>query len=54
MPIIQTESNFENLFHHFLEEPMHFLLALKWKAKRETSKETDFLILRQKPTQILP
>ena len=54
MPITQTESNFENLFHCFLEEPMLFLLALKWKAKRETSKETRFPILRQKAIQVLP
>ena len=54
MPITQTESYFENLFHRFLEKPILFLLALKWKPKRETSKETRFPILRQKPTQILP
>ena len=30
MPISQTESHFENTDDHFLEEPMLFLLALKW------------------------
>ena len=31
MPISQTESYFENPKHRFLEEPMLFLLTLKWK-----------------------
>ena len=31
MPISQTEGYFENPLYGFLEEPMFFLLALKWK-----------------------
>ena len=30
MPTSQTEGYFENLYYHFLEEPMFFLLPLKW------------------------
>ena len=30
MPIFQTESYFENPSYRLLEEPMFFLLALKW------------------------
>ena len=30
MPISQKEGYFENLWYRFLEEPMLFLLALKW------------------------
>ena len=30
MPISQMEGYFENLWYGFLEEPMPFLLALKW------------------------
>ena len=30
MPIYETEGNFENPYYRFLEEPMFFLLALKW------------------------
>ena len=30
MPISQTEGYFENPWYRFLEEPMLFLLALKW------------------------
>ena len=31
MPISQTEGYFENPYYLFLEQPMVFLLALKWK-----------------------
>ena len=30
MPISQTESYFENRLYRSLEEPMLFLVALKW------------------------
>ena len=30
MPISQTEGYFKNLQYRFLEEPLLFLLALKW------------------------
>ena len=30
MPISQTDGYFENTQYHFLEEPLLFLLALKW------------------------
>ena len=30
MPISQTEENLKNLQYQFSEEPMLFLLALKW------------------------
>ena len=30
MPISQTEGYFKNGYYRFLEEPMLFLLALKW------------------------
>ena len=30
MPISQTEGYFENPLYRFLEEPMLFLLGLKW------------------------
>ena len=30
MSISQTEDYFENPYYRFLEEPMLFLLALKW------------------------
>ena len=32
MPISQMESYFENPYYRFFEEPMLFLLALKWKG----------------------
>ena len=35
MPISQTEGYFENPYDRFLEEPMLFLLALKWKLKEK-------------------
>ena len=35
MPISQTEGYFENLCYLFLEEPMLFLLALKWKLQEK-------------------
>ena len=31
MPISQTEGYFKNPLYYFLEEPMLFLFALKWK-----------------------
>ena len=31
MPISQKEGYFENPLYRFLEEPMLFLLVLKWK-----------------------
>ena len=49
MPISQTEGYFKNGYYRFLEEPMLFLLALKWNLL-----EKRFPVLRQKPTQILP
>ena len=48
MPISQTEGYFKNLQDHFLEEQMLFC----W-FQNETSKKKCFLMLRQKPTQIL-
>ena len=36
MPISQTDSYFENPWYRFLEEPMLFLLALKWKVYKKT------------------
>ena len=30
MPISETEGYFENPYYRFLEEPMLFLLVLKW------------------------
>ena len=35
MPISQTEGYFENPLHRFLEEPMLFLLALKWNLSEK-------------------
>ena len=35
MLISQTEGYFENPSHPFLEEPMLFLLALKWNLKEK-------------------
>ena len=49
MPISQTEGYFENPLYRVLEEPMFFLLALKWNLQKKR-----FPVLRQKPTQILP
>ena len=43
-PPISTEGYFENPKYRFLEEPMFFLLALKWNSKKKR-----FWILRQKP-----
>ena len=49
MLISKTESYFENPSYGFLEEPILFLTF-----KNETSKKKRFLVLKQKPTQILP
>ena len=46
MPISHAEGYFENLLYRPLEEPMLFLLALKWNLK-ETKR---FPVLRQKLT----
>ena len=35
-PISQTEGFFENTYYCFSEEPMLFLLALKWKLSEKT------------------
>ena len=35
MPISQTEGYFKNPYQHFLEEPMLFLLALKWNLQEK-------------------
>ena len=51
MPVSQTDGYFENPWYGLLEEPLLFLLALKWNLKK---KSFSFSVLRQKPTQIFP
>ena len=48
MLISQTEGYFEDPYYGFLEESMFFC----W-IQNETSKKKRFLVLNQKPTQIL-
>ena len=48
MPISKTEGYLENPWYSFLEEPMLFLLALKWKLLTKA-----FSNVKTKPTQVL-
>ena len=41
MPISQTEGYFQNPYYRFLEQPMLFLLTLKWKLLRKSVFECE-------------